>query len=226
MNKLLVLILMAWMFAGSTAIAAADSDFDGVPDDIDQCPNTLRTVYANEFGCAPDSDKDGIPDAVDKCPWTKAGLEIDERGCAVDKDEDGVLNYLDMCHGTKLGTKINAAGCAISQVVILGGVTFKSSSAQLIGDSSSILDETVKQLKAHADLQVVVAGYTDNRGKESLNKRLSQQRAEAVMKYLVNGGIKSSRLTAKGYGPADPVASNNTAEGRAANRRVELHILE
>ncbi len=74
--------------------------------------------------------------------------------------------------------------------------------------------------------QVLIEGHTDSRGAHAMNMRLSQARAESVMRYLKNKGISANRLTAKGYGPDKPIDTNNTAEGRQRNRRVEFHILE
>ena len=75
---------------------------------------------------------------------------------------------------------------------------------------------------ANDSIKVEVDGHTDNTGSASVNARLSKQRAEAVRQYLIEHGVPEDRLTAKGYGPSKPIASNKTAEGRAQNRRVEL----
>jgi outer membrane protein OmpA-like peptidoglycan-associated protein len=72
----------------------------------------------------------------------------------------------------------------------------------------------------------MVEGHTDNIGKEELNIKLSQQRAEAIVSYLTEKGIDPSRLKAKGYGFSKPIADNNTEEGRAMNRRTEIKIIE
>jgi OOP family OmpA-OmpF porin len=75
-------------------------------------------------------------------------------------------------------------------------------------------------------VEVEIAGYADSSGSEAFNMQLTQRRAESVRRYLIAGGIESYRLVAKGYGEADPIASNDTPEGRAKNRRVELHGLD
>ncbi|KAF0192945.1 MAG: OmpA-OmpF porin OOP family [Gammaproteobacteria bacterium] len=80
-------------------------------------------------------------------------------------------------------------------------------------------------LRKHPNLRIEVAGHTDNAGSAQHNMRLSRQRAEAVRLYLVSQGVDAGRILAKGYGPANPVTSNATAEGRAENRRVELRII-
>lgn len=108
-------------------------------------------------------------------------------------------------------------------IVSLPGVEFALNSAVLLPRSKATLDGAVQTLQNNPDINAEVAGYTSSTGTAAYNLKLSQRRAEAVMKYLVDHGISSSRLTAKGYGEADPVASNKTAAGRAKNRRVELH---
>ena len=110
------------------------------------------------------------------------------------------------------------------KIISLPGVEFATNSARLLADSQTTLDGAVQTLKDNPSIDAEVAGYTDSMGKAAYNVTLSQHRAEAVMKYLVDHGIDSSRLTAKGYGEADPVATNKTAAGRAQNRRVELRI--
>lgn len=109
--------------------------------------------------------------------------------------------------------------------VTLEGVTFAFNSAQLQDGSSSVLDKVAAGLKQHPLIKVEIQGYTDSVGARSYNMRLSRLRARAVRDYLVGQGVASSQMTARGYGPADPVASNRTAAGRAQNRRVVLEVL-
>jgi len=121
-------------------------------------------------------------------------------------------------------TPAPAPAPAPQKIISLPGVEFATNSARLLPVSQTTLDGAVQTLKDNPGIDAEVAGYTDNTGKPAYNLKLSQRRAEAVMKYLVDHGIDASRLTAKGYGEADPVASNATKEGRAQNRRVELRI--
>jgi outer membrane protein W/outer membrane protein OmpA-like peptidoglycan-associated protein len=137
-----------------------------------------------------------------------------------DSDRDGVVDTADNCPNTPAGVKVDARGCEI--VITLKGVNFETSSAKLTPDSVAILDQAVAVLKQRAGSQVEVQGHTDSRGKDALNLTLSQKRAESVRAYLVKGGIDAARLTAKGYGETAPVASNDSDEGRAQNRRVDL----
>jgi outer membrane protein OmpA-like peptidoglycan-associated protein len=78
---------------------------------------------------------------------------------------------------------------------------------------------------AYPEVRVEIRGYTDSVGSWEFNLKLSRKRAESVREYLINSGISSDRLVAEGYGEADPVESNDTASGRAANRRIEFHRL-
>ena len=103
------------------------------------------------------------------------------------------------------------------------GILFDSGSDQIRGESTPTLEEIGDMLKAHADLKLEIAGYTDNVGSAAANRTLSEKRAAAVKQYLVSkDGIAASRLVAKGFGASKPVAPNTTPEGRQTNRRVEL----
>lgn len=109
--------------------------------------------------------------------------------------------------------------------VTLTGVTFALNSANLTDSSRPVLDGVAAGLKQHPRVKVEVQGYTDSTGSVAYNMRLSRRRAQAVREYLLGEGVGPSQLTARGYGPRDPVASNRTAEGRARNRRVVLEVL-
>ena len=106
----------------------------------------------------------------------------------------------------------------------LDGVNFETNSAQLTAASTAILNRAVVTLK-RLGLNVEVAAHTDSRGSDSYNMALSNRRAASVKKYLVDHGVRASSLTSKGYGETQPIASNDTAAGRAKNRRVELRTL-
>lgn len=109
--------------------------------------------------------------------------------------------------------------------VELRDVLFDLGRASLKSISYQELNRLVKGLKQNQNVQVEIAGHTDNQGGEEFNQELSQKRAETVMDYLVSQGIASARLRAVGYGFSQPVADNSTAEGRARNRRTEVRIL-
>ncbi len=218
--------------AGTTVTAngckkiAADSDGDGIVDSEDRCPGTSSGAAVNASGCELDNDKDGVVNSKDRCPTTTAGVKVNTTGCTLDTDNDGIVDSRDDCPDTGSGQKVDAKGCEISEVITLKGVTFAISSDLLTGNSSGILDEVTEILKRYPDMVIEVAGYTDNRGSVSLNKALSQKRAESVVRYFTVKGISSANLTAKGHGIESPIADNNTAAGRAQNRRVELHIIQ
>lgn len=202
-----------------------DSDGDGIVDSLDACPGTPPGAVVDARGCEPDSDGDGVSDASDSCPDTPSGARVGPDGCEPDSDGDGVRDSADQCPDSDAGAAVDARGCEIPEVIILKGVNFNTGSHQLTDESSAILDETADALMRHPQMKVEVAGHTDNRGSQAFNLRLSQERAQAVLDYLVSRGVDAENITAKGYGPDDPIADNETVEGRAANRRVELHIL-
>jgi outer membrane protein OmpA-like peptidoglycan-associated protein len=206
----------------------SDSDKDGVYSGIDQCPNTPMGATVDAKGCPMDSDSDGVYNGIDQCPDTPAGAKVDAKGCPMDADGDGVADYLDKCPNTPAGVKVDTQGCPIlfeagKSALVLEGVTFATNSATLDPSSTEILDRLANALQnAQSGAKLEVAGYTDNTGARAHNMRLSQARAESVMKYLVSHGVPASMMVAKGYGPDFPIDTNATAAGRANNRRVML----
>jgi outer membrane protein OmpA-like peptidoglycan-associated protein len=208
-----------------------DSDRDGVADAQDRCANTPAGTRVGADGCPPDSDRDGVVDSADRCPDTPQGAQVDATGCPADMDGDGVPNGVDRCPNTAAGARVDAIGCPVLfeenvARVVLRGVNFATNSSQLTDTAQRILDDVAQTLQANPDIRVEVGGHTDITGSRALNTRLSQARAESVMAYLASKGVDPSRMTARGYGPDDPVADNATREGRAQNRRVELKRLE
>ena len=203
-----------------------DSDGDGVPDYLDKCPNTPRGASVNAQGCPLDSDGDGVLDYLDKCPNTPRGTPVDTNGCPLDTDGDGVPDYLDKCPNTPRGLKVDATGCVReAQTIVLQNVNFEFNKATLTADSQNVLSSVAQGLKSDPNMKVEIAGHTDGKGSSAYNKRLSQQRADSVKAYLVTQGVPSTRLVSKGYGKESPVATNDTEEGRAQNRRVEFRVL-
>jgi OOP family OmpA-OmpF porin len=142
----------------------------------------------------------------------------------IDSDGDGVPDSADRCPGTPAGTPVDEKGCPIEPVV-LRGVGFETASATLTPGSLPVLKGVADDLKLHPLVQVELQGHTDNRGGDAYNMDLSQRRAESVRDYLVSQGVNAARLTAKGYGETQPVADNNTAQGRAQNRRVVMKVI-
>jgi OOP family OmpA-OmpF porin len=215
----------------------SDTDADGVPNGLDNCPNTPVGAVVDANGCPKDGDNDGVPDGIDKCPSTPVGSKVDATGCPVmgDSDADGVPDNLDRCPSTPLRTPVDQFGCVVlfreertpgeRPTLILRGVNFQTGRSALTGESYAALDQVAASLVANPGIRIEVAGYTDNTGSAAINRRLSNARAFAVRAYLARKGVAPSRMVARGYGPADPVATNTTAAGRAENRRVELHKL-
>lgn len=177
-----------------------------------------------------DSDSDGVNDANDRCPGTTFNTRVDAQGCEQqeDSDRDGVANSRDQCPGTASGTKVDDTGCeGVSETVetIELEVQFPTNSS-VIGDRyDREIHRVAEFMKEHPETTVEIGGHSDNTGEASYNEVLSQRRAEAVAERLVDAlGIAPDRVSAVGYGESQPVASNDTASGRAENRRVEAQI--
>ncbi|RUR29592.1 OmpA family protein [Vreelandella nanhaiensis] len=188
-----------------------------------QCPSYGEVpagVAVDAQGCPLDSDGDGVPDYRDQCPGTPAGVEVDAVGCPLDSDNDGVPDYRDQCPNTPAGTEVNALGCPDS--VVLNDVNFEFDSAELTANARNILNGVAERLVNNPDVRVSIEGHTDSRGSAEYNKDLSQRRAESVTTYLAQRGVGANRMRAVGFGEERPIASNETDQGRAQNRRVEL----
>jgi outer membrane protein OmpA-like peptidoglycan-associated protein len=210
-----------------------DADGDGVMDGADACADTPKGDKVDEKGCSlpKDADGDGVTDDLDACADTPAGEKVNEKGCPPDTDGDGVNDTADRCPSTPSGVQVDAEGCQVlfqptAKTLILEGVNFETGKSALTPESEAILNSVAEALVAHDTIRVQVTGHTDNTGGLSVNRRLSRERADAVRSYLVSKGVPEARLTARGVGPEQPVASNKTAEGRAQNRRVELTRIE
>src|SRR3990172_8577695 len=214
---------------GYSLFTEVDSDGDGVIDSKDQCPETPVGVKVDDFGCPLDADNDGVPDYKDKCPGTKSGLEVDENGCAIDSDRDGVPDYLDKCPNTPSGTQVDEAGCAKADtvaVVLQGDTNFEFNKDQLLPNAYPVLNELAETIKRTPAKRWKVEGHTDAIGSESYNMDLSRRRAQAVVNYLVSQGVNNSQLEVAPLGESQPIATNDTQEGRAMNRRVEIKIIK
>lgn len=122
--------------------------------------------------------------------------------------------------------RMKSAEPAVAKVIELSGVSFKTNSEVLDSSSYQRLDKAAITLKNNPGTNVIVAGHTDSSGDAAYNQSLSEKRANTVRNYLIGKGVDGSRLSARGYGETQPVASNNSSAGRAKNRRVELRILK
>jgi len=139
-----------------------------------------------------------------------------------DDDGDGVANSADQCANTPKGVKVNSLGCPLDQKVDFTiNIQFDASKAAVKPQYHGELAKMAALLKAHSDMKAEIEGFTDSSGKKESNVQLSAARAKAVATYLVKKlGVPAAQLSSKGYGPANPIADNATAEGRAKNRRV------
>ena len=207
------------------AVVVVDTDGDGVPDAVDQCPNTPAGAEVDETGCELDSDGDGVPDRLDQCPNTPPGATVDENGCEIDSDGDGVVDSRDECPNTPPNTEVDNFGCPFPTIIKLPEVNFRTNSAMLLDGAGAALAAAAATLIQNPGLQVEVAGHTDSQGDAGYNRKLSQQRAESVRQYLITAGVDEHRISARGYGEDEPIADNSTPEGMAQNRRVELRVL-
>ncbi len=231
--------------AGATVDAngcPSDADGDKVFDGIDRCPDTVPGTPVDATGCPTDSDKDGVPDSLDKCPNTPSGIQVDGNGCPIahDTDGDGVVDSQDRCPNTPPGSRVDQFGCLLlfepvtpappgappaRPTLILQGVNFQTGRSVLTRESYAVLDQVAASLVANPQIRIEIAGYTDSTGGKMMNLRLSMGRAGAVQHYLARKGVSPLRMRARGFGASGYIAPNSTAEGRAKNRRVELHKL-
>lgn len=206
-----------------------DNDKDGIADAKDQCPNDVGPVETN--GC-PDRDHDTVADLKDQCPDEPG--PVNTGGCP-DKDSDQVPDKRDKCPDQAKDPREDPArsdGCpkrvivTAGKIEILDKVYFDTNKTTIKKQSFTLLDLVAKTLNDNPDLtKVEVSGHTDSDGNDAANLKLSQGRAEAVMKYLVTTGhVDAARLTAVGYGETKPIDTNATTEGKGNNRRVEFVI--
>lgn len=213
----------------------SDRDGDGIIDELDACPDDPEDYdgFEDEDGCPDlDNDDDGILDADDACPDEPGPPE--NNGCPdTDRDGDGVPDRVDNCPDEP-GPPQNQ-GCPEEQRVaieegqleILEKVYFEFDSAKIQSRSYPVLDNVAAVLKAHPEIALIrVEGHTDSQGPAAYNQRLSQRRAESVVRYLeTKGGIDKDRLEAQGFGESQPLIPNATTDEEfAKNRRVEFHL--
>ncbi len=204
-----------------------DTDKDGINDEEDKCP-TVAGV-ARYGGCPiPDTDGDGVNDEEDKC-ITERG-PASNQGCPYkDTDGDGINDNEDRCP-TIPGVKENQGCPAIQEEVVkkvnfaANNIYFATGKYTLLAKSYKGLNEVAQIIKDNPGINLAIDGHTDDVGKDESNQILSENRANAVKKYLISKGVEESRLVATGYGETKPIADNKTAAGRQKNRRVELKL--
>ena len=222
---------------------ANDRDGDGILDNVDKCPDDPEDFdqFEDEDGCPdPDNDQDGILDVDDLCPndpEDKDGFE-DEDGCPdLDNDKDRILDKDDKCPNepeTYNGTE-DEDGCpdrgrvvvTDTAIEILDMVYFEYNKAVIKSQSFPILDAVAATLQGNPSIQLIeVQGHTDERGNDAYNLDLSDKRAAAVKKYLIDKGVEENRLESQGYGETQPIDRRSNEAAWAKNRRVAFLILK
>ena len=219
--------------AGNNGCPDTDKDGDTVLDRLDACPE-VKGVVENK-GCPDlDVDEDGTVDRLDSCKNEKGPAH--NKGCPYpDTDKDGLADNLDNCINE--AGPLDNAGCPakLKQLVVItqeklvlkDKVYFDTGKATIQARSNTMLDQIASILAAHTEIkEVQVEGHTDNTGDAAANRTLSQDRAKAVVDYLVKKGVAANRLKAMGFGPDRPADSNDTAKGKENNRRVEFNITQ
>jgi outer membrane protein OmpA-like peptidoglycan-associated protein len=215
-----------------------DRDKDGILDNEDACPDTAgeRSDEKDKNGCPPppDRDHDGVIDDEDQCADTPRGEHPDDArlGCPLlDTDGDGVFDKEDECVDVPAGDNPHPTkrGCPTvkDNAIVVDPIFFKTGKAELLPESIPVLQSVVQVLEQNPDIvKIRIEGHTDSQGKPARNLELSKRRAKAVMKWLVKAGVTRSRLESNGYGQTQPIADNDTEDGRAKNRRVMFVVVK
>lgn len=186
----------------------ADADGDGVADDADLCPSTPKGVKVDAKGCPPvnDEDSDGVPDDQDRCPGTAKGVAVDKNGCPI----TGSGKF-----------KVTGQGADLR----FEDAFFEFDRYDLSDYGKAMLDDAASVIEGltekYPSLKIDISGHTDSVGSDGYNQGLSERRANAVKDYLIRKGVEAGRISTYAYGESKPVATNDTPEGRAQNRRAE-----
>ena len=224
-------------FEDFDGIPDPDNDKDGIHDIVDQAPNEPEDLdgFQDEDGKPdPDNDGDGIPDIRDGAPNTPEdfdGFEDDDGIPDWDNDGDSIPDSLDGApmqaetvngYMDEDGIPDSDPWMKLGEKQILQGISFKSGSATLNSISYQALNAIADELKKDKSIHLDIQGYTDDRGKEAANLQLSLKRANSIRAFLISKGVPGGRLLVTGFGEANPIAPNDTEEGRRANRRIEI----
>ena len=222
-----------------------DTDGDGIPDKEDACPAVAgkketkgcpdtdgdgvidsEDLWPTVFGLAvfagvPDTDGDGVPDNNDQCKDKKGPTQF--MGCP-DADGDGIPDNKDNCPDVAGVAANNGCPAVIMGSVMEKTVYFDPDSWIALAKYIIEMNEIAAYMNEHPEAVISVAGHADSRESENYNMRLSEKRADYVIKYLKKKGMKSVKIDKTFFGESKPVADNNTSEGRTLNRRVEIKI--
>lgn len=203
-----------------------DVDNDNIPDNQDLCDNSLLENNIMSYGCkkmSRDGDGDGVIDSKDQCPLTPKNAKVTPDGCAVDEDMDGVKDYEDECLNTPLGYSVDTKGCPIAVTIT---VNFSKSSSVIPAELDEKISEFAEFMKANPNFKAMIVGHTSREPLSDAdhNLRLSKERAVMLKRELVRRGVEENRLKTSGKGFEEPVADNNSADGRYLNRRVEIKL--
>ena len=213
-----------WKNAGGKVWVDGGGDcWNSATSGTDLCGGPAPAPAAEEesgFFWPDDDDADGVVNSQDACQFTPAGVAVDSNGCALDEDNDGIPDYIDACPGSPAGATVDINGC---QILFTLDILFETNSARLTANDKQLIDNALPSIKSSTGATLEVTGHTDSRGTSEYNQGLSERRAASVKDYLVSKGIASSRIETYGWGESRPVASNETANGRSKNRRVEIH---
>lgn len=211
--------------AGRRGVGALVIFSDGLPDDEGDALRAGRALVASRDGriCIHTVH---IGDDANGAAFLERLSKLS--GCGTSREADSVRDpaaFMQFTHDVFAGAGRAAAPPpdVCSGVIRLRGVEFEFDSDKLTGASSVVLDAAAEGLRQCPNIQVRVEGHTDSVGSDAYNQGLGLRRANAVKGYLVGAGVGASRLTARSFGESRPIASNETEEGRALNRRVELH---
>ncbi len=188
----------------------------------------IAVVVPKSVAPPADTDGDTIIDTADRCPETPLGAAIDSMGCALDTDKDGIIDYFDKCQSTEVGLKVDDKGCpkVLEEDITLNlNVNFDSGSSVVNARYFREISKAANFLEEYPNTTVIIEGHTDTRGSAAANKTLSQKRANAVAKVLINiFKVSSDRVSSRGYGEERPIADESTQIGLLKNRRVVANI--
>lgn len=209
----------------AAAVVDGDDDNDGVLNSKDKCPNTAAGLRVDVKGCFldGDDDNDGVLNASDSCLASAAGEKVDASGCKIDGDDDkdGVLNSKDICPNTVAGEVVNSDGCPAKANL---NINFENNSFKVDSASEALIQKYADFLITYTAYSTKIVGYTDSRGSDTYNQKLSESRANVVKDMLIDRGVPADRLAAEGMGELNPIADNDSSEGRAQNRRIEAEL--